>query len=66
MSSRLEGKIAVVTGSAKGLSAAIARRFGAEGASVVANYATSQAEAEKVVRDIVDAGGHAVAIRQHA
>lgn len=63
MSNRLESKIAVVTGSAKGLGAAIARRFAAEGASVVVNYATSETAAEKVVSDIVDAGGRAVAIK---
>ena len=59
---KLAGKVAVVTGASKGIGAAIARQFGAEGAVVVVNYATSRADADKVVADIVNAGGKAVAI----
>ena len=39
--SALEGKVAIVTGSASGIGAAVARRFGAEGASVVVNSVRS-------------------------
>jgi len=63
MANRLEGKIAVVTGASKGLGAAIARGFGAEGASVVVNYATSRDAAEQVAGDIVKAGGKAIAVK---
>ena len=59
---KLANKIAVVTGASKGIGAAIARQFAAEGATVVVNYANSRADADKVVADIVDAGGKAVAI----
>jgi 3-oxoacyl-[acyl-carrier protein] reductase len=59
---RLANKIAVVTGASKGIGAAIARQFAAEGATVVVNYATSRSDADKVVADIVAAGGQAVAI----
>jgi 3-oxoacyl-[acyl-carrier protein] reductase len=59
---KLANKIAVVTGASKGIGAAIARQFAAEGATVVVNYATSRADADKVVADIVNAGGKAVAI----
>ena len=59
---KLANKIAVVTGASKGIGAAIARQFAAEGATVVVNYATSRVDADKVVTDIVDAGGKAVAI----
>ena len=59
---KLANKIAVVTGASKGIGAAIARQFAAEGATVVVNYATSRADADKVVSDIVDAGGKAVAL----
>ena len=59
---KLANKIAVVTGASKGIGAAIARQFAAEGATVVVNYATSRGDADKVVADIVDAGGKSVAI----
>ena len=61
--SKLKGKVAVVTGASKGIGAAIARSYGAEGASVVVNYASSKAGADAVVNDIVKAGGKAVAVQ---
>jgi 3-oxoacyl-[acyl-carrier protein] reductase len=60
---KLAGKVAVVTGASKGIGAAIARRFGAEGASVVVNYATDKAGAEQVVKEIESAGSKAIAIK---
>jgi 3-oxoacyl-[acyl-carrier protein] reductase len=60
---KLEGKIAVVTGAAKGIGAEIARELAAEGASVVVNYATSRAEADQVVAGIGRNGGKAVAVQ---
>ncbi len=63
MSNRLDGKVAVVTGASKGLGAAIARAFGAEGARVVVNYAASREAAERVVADIVVGGGTATAVK---
>jgi 3-oxoacyl-[acyl-carrier protein] reductase len=61
--SKLKGKVAVVTGASKGIGAAIARAYGAAGASVVVNYASSKAGADAVVNDIVKAGGKAVAVQ---
>lgn len=59
---KLNGKVAVVTGASKGIGAAIAKAFAAEGASVVVNYASSKAGADSVVDAIMKASGNAIAI----
>lgn len=63
MSKKLDGKVAVVTGASKGIGAEIARQLAAAGASVVVNYASSKAGADKVVADIAGKGGKAVAVQ---
>lgn len=60
---RLKNKVAVVTGASKGIGAAIAKHFAAEGAKVVVNYASSKESAEKVVKAIIDNGGNAIAVQ---
>ena len=60
--SKLKGKVAVVTGASKGIGAPIAKALAAEGASIVVNYASSKAGADKVVSAITAAGGKAVAV----
>lgn len=63
MGQKLKGKVAVVTGASKGIGAGIAKHLASEGAHVVVNYSSSKESAEKVVVEIVEKGGKAVAIQ---
>jgi 3-oxoacyl-[acyl-carrier protein] reductase len=60
---KLAGQVAVVTGASKGIGASIAQNLAAAGASVVVNYSSSKAGADKVVAEITNAGGKAVAVQ---
>ncbi len=60
---RMKDKVAIVTGSSMGIGEAIARRYAKEGATVVINYLKSPDKADKVVKDIVAAGGKAKAYK---
>ena len=57
---KLEGKVAIVSGSGRGIGRAIAMKLASEGAKVVVNDLDS-APAEQTVADIKKAGGMAVA-----
>jgi len=65
MAQRLEGKVAVITGSGRGIGRGVALAMAAEGARVVINDFFKEADgssvADQVVREIKDAGGTAVA-----
>ena len=62
MSKPLENKLALVTGSSRGIGAAVAGRLASEGASVIVNYASSAERAHDVVKEIRSAGGGAEAV----
>ncbi|RWO86235.1 SDR family oxidoreductase [Mesorhizobium sp.] len=59
----LEGKIALVTGSSRGIGRAIAEGLAANGAAVVVNYVGNEKAAQEAVAAIRENGGKAVAIR---
>jgi 3-oxoacyl-[acyl-carrier protein] reductase len=61
--SKLEGKVAIVTGASKGIGASIAKHLATAGASVVVNYASSKEGADHVVADIERDGGKAIAVQ---
>ncbi len=59
----MERKVALVTGSARGIGKAIAIGLAKEGVLVVVNYRTRQDAAEEVVREIRDAGQEAIVVK---
>ncbi|HUD19430.1 MAG TPA: glucose 1-dehydrogenase [Patescibacteria group bacterium] len=61
MNGKLKGKVALVTGSSRGIGRATAILFAKEGANVVVNYKSNKKEADEVVKIIGD--GNAIAIK---
>ena len=63
MSSPLAGKVALVTGSSRGIGRAVAQRLSRDGAAIAVNFAQDTAAAQKLAAEINAAGGNAFAIQ---
>lgn len=59
----LSGKVAIVTGSSRGIGRALAERLGRDGAKVVVTYAGNRDKAEEVVTSIKANGSEAIALQ---
>lgn len=60
---KLEGKIALVTGSSRGVGRSIALGYAKEGAKVLVNYTSNEKAAKEVVDQILEMGGEAIAVK---
>jgi enoyl-[acyl-carrier protein] reductase III len=63
MTGALLGHVALVTGGARGIGRAIARKLGAEGADVVVNYYNSHDDAEQLCGELRALGRRAIAVQ---
>ena len=59
----LKNKVAIVTGSSRGIGAHLARELAKAGASVIVNYAGNKSAADQVVSEIQSEGGDAIVLR---
>ncbi|WP_051469974.1 SDR family NAD(P)-dependent oxidoreductase [Fischerella sp. PCC 9605] len=58
----LKGKVAIITGTSRGIGRAIALTLATAGATAIVNYASQVAKAQAVVEEIEQAGGEAIAL----
>ena len=59
---KLDGKVALITGSGRNIGRATALKLAAEGAQIVVNARSNQAEAEAVAREVRDLGAKSIAV----
>lgn len=62
MTTEMQGKVALVTGSARGVGREIVRHLAKAGAKVAINYRSAAAEADALVKEIRGAKGDAIAV----
>jgi 3-oxoacyl-[acyl-carrier protein] reductase len=62
----MSAKVALITGSARGIGRAIAIGLSKEGVRIVVNYQSRQDAAESVAREITEAGGEALVVKADA
>lgn len=63
MAGALDGKVAIVTGSSRGIGKAAALALAEQGGKIVVNYARSSDAADAVVKEIEEMGGEAIALQ---
>lgn len=63
MTKPLRDKVAIITGSSRGIGAEIARTLASAGVKVIVNYVVNRKAAEAVCADIAKAGGESLAVR---
>ncbi|WP_371683854.1 3-oxoacyl-[acyl-carrier-protein] reductase [Rummeliibacillus sp. TYF005] len=59
----LANKVAIVTGASRGIGAEIAKALAKNGATVVATYSSSEVEMQKIIQEIEEQGGQAIAVK---
>jgi 3-oxoacyl-[acyl-carrier protein] reductase len=60
---RLKNKVAIVAGGARDIGKEVSLKLASDGAKVVVNYFSSEEKAKELVKEIIDKGGEAIAVK---